>query len=196
MRMKGLRASRRRGLGSQCPQRALRILDSRELVSQESRLFFLVSLWFFRAHPWNCSEKADLSLITIQPKAAYRRPQNKSPNSAVLLRELRTGLPNQNPVLSFYKLTFYLQRWCCGKGSYYFVPLIMSPLSKALSFLPQTLLDETDSPTNITTKKVMQRLRGFEFLEYIIPSHDRTTVHGPCSIGECQTLQTAQHAPE
>lgn len=46
-----MRASGRRGFSSQCPPRALGVLDSRRLVSQESVQCFWKSLRFFRHLP-------------------------------------------------------------------------------------------------------------------------------------------------
>ena len=75
-----MRASRLRTLASQCPQGALGRLDSDPLVSQESiGVVFLETP--FRIHQRN-QENMDLPLISIKPKAAYQRPQNRGPNSA------------------------------------------------------------------------------------------------------------------
>lgn len=97
--------------------------------------------------------------------------------------------------MGFHKRPVYLQQGLGGRGSYYSV-LIMSRL--AFPFTDSPPLGKTDNPTTTTTtskKKAVQRLGGFEFLEYIIRSSDRISAQPLSHLGIPDTLDTITRSP-
>lgn len=94
MRMKGRACEQAQGTGEPMSSKGFRNIGVQRVKESGIGTVLLENLRFFRAHPCDLSEKTELSLISTKPKAGYRRPQNKGPNSAVSLRELRTGPPN------------------------------------------------------------------------------------------------------